>query len=211
MFCNQCGKDVPEGDKFCKNCGNDVSAAAGGTGSKGSASSRTINFYGLLVTTVIALILSFQKMLSIPMASYFGAKYFSLKNAHDALSSIGSFISTEGIDTAKFIIGLLIALNVISIILLIAFILLLLLNHKSNIPLGKAATVVSMISSALIIILVFIINSSVKEQSSGFISTLIECNSIPYFILILSAAARFYFIPKVKAEATAAVGADVVM
>lgn len=194
MFCNNCGKQIEDGLKFCEGCGATQVQA-------GTANSfvKTLNlqaksglFYATVIIAAISVVLPFCKWIEVPLfnnlSSFFGG------SSNVASYSLFGYIISLGnlpINRTEAVIILFLALIALIAIIFNATFIIKAFGGKANyFKYGTIGSIIMIIMSSLFIVVVGLVSAILK---------VISITAISWFALAL-AITNIVLIKKLKKE-----------
>lgn len=203
MFCRNCGNQMQDTEKFCANCGAESTAPSGaGTLTGGALGEKEINKYIGIAVSVIAVIMLFLDWVKIPVLSLLGQYGVSSMYNLFEVFNFADFVqqySSGNTDGLYFVAVLFIGLLIVTLIGYGLFIYKLFKDYDKSTSAGNFAFIMSIVMPVVVYITIFIVNASIKDQTSGFVSSVISATGVPIFMIIIGAAGMF-FISRMKKE-----------
>jgi|GEM_PF-3478070 len=228
-FCPNCGDKLIAQTSFCSNCGHGFNSTKQGFNLNklnpnidiSGLTSKPIDFLVILVGTALLIIMSLFTWARIPLSNLGGMAGIPLGDVNFNILSlpwqigrmanmIDSFVPGAGEEFAVFVLATL----VLKLLLLLSFALLVISllkytpnsRHKYVIPgFGLSALI-----TVVFIITVLLINSVVRRETLGFISSLIDLTVFPYATVLLAAGAIVFLVKRPFASPTVAVSLSTV-
>ncbi|MDD7794502.1 zinc ribbon domain-containing protein [Clostridium sp. 'White wine YQ'] len=216
MYCRNCGKEILENDKFCPECGTKNEAGAIQNQSSNIpnvtqvtksvldsinlSKDKSVDFYITLGSSVIMIFLMFggwvkASFLGLQSNSFSLYRIFSLASQFKNFDSHNSFVSAFNFFAFLFFVG-----AILGSLLLCVYCYKLIKDFKSSLLWGNRAMITVSLLSAGFVIVIMIVNSSLKSESYGLVSNLLSFTATPFIVLVGGLANKFYFLKKLESE-----------
>lgn len=169
---------------------------------------RGVKIYTALVTSVISIVLIFQKWITVPIIGKLsGFLGYPLESEY-TLFQIFEFFNTftdyvgrfEGIGDFMVIIILLLAVALLTLLSHGIFCCKLLINYQGSLTVGKFAMAMSFILPIVVWVAVFSINSHVSQESDGYIRQVLSTTNHPLWLFLVGGLGQYIAIKIAEEE-----------
>ncbi len=167
-----------------------------------------LKIYIALVTSVISIVLIFQKWITVPaigkLSNLFGYSLESEYTLFQVLDFLNTFTDhvgrIKGTGDLMVIVILLLAVTVITLLSHGIFCYKLLANYQRSFITGKFAMAMSFILPIVVWAMVFFINSHVSQESDGYIRQILGTTNHPLWLLLIGGIGQYVAIKIAEKE-----------